>query len=225
MNPYNSYLHLVDDVAATAFQCSRRPEEITIVAISKGCSLKDLLLVHEAGCRYFGESRVQEALRKIALAPSDILWHLIGSLQLNKVSRSVENFHTIESIDSLRLAEKVSACALALETRISVFLQVKPSTEPLRKGFSEEGLLASWDQLIALPGISLDGLMIIAPLTNNQAENAKCFRQLNNLQQKLQQIAQAKVVPFLSMGMSHDYQIAIAEGATHLRIGRAIFGY
>jgi hypothetical protein len=184
--------------------------EATLVVVTKNHSIDEIMQVYNEGCRDFGENRLQEALPKIEALPKDIRWHFIGSLQRNKVNKVVENFSFIHSIDSLPLAEKIAATG----KKIPCFLEVNTSGETSKHGFTIE----ECEKLPKMEGIEIVGLMTMAPLTDDKRVIRSCFSKLRLLKEKLG-------LKFLSMGMSHDWRIALEEGATHLRIGSAIFDF
>lgn len=204
------YREMKDAVAKAALECGRSPENILLLAVSKGCSLEEILAAYKDGCRDFGESRVQEALEKIENAPKDINWHLIGSLQTNKVKKAIGKFKLIHSVDSYELAEKISNASI----KIPILLQVNTSGESTKHGLSPQENL---EKFFRLPGVSVEGLMTMAPFVENEAVIRDCFVKLRNLRDQYG-------LKHLSMGMSHDWRIAIEEGATILRIGTNIFG-
>jgi pyridoxal phosphate enzyme (YggS family) len=208
---YTSIEHHVSEIAK---KCHRDPNEITIVTIAKTKPVKEILEAYEEGCRDFGESRVQEALEKIPNAPSDIRWHFVGTLQKNKVRKAMGQFCLIHSVDSYELAKKISECSLEAPT--SILLEVNTSGEETKHGFSEEDCLRVFDSLQELKGIRIEGLMTMAPFVEDETQIRACFRKLRQLRDRLS-------LKHLSMGMSHDFPIAIEEGATLLRIGTAIF--
>lgn len=190
--------------------------EVTVVAVSKQRSLEDILQVYRAGCRDFGENRVPEALEKIEKAPQDIRWHFIGMLQRKKVPKVIGKFALIHSVDSPELAKKISLCSADRGAETSLLLQVNTSGEKTKHGFSPQELQKMFPQLLELPNIAIKGLMTMAPLTDDKEQIQSCFSQLRLLRDEFQ-------LHHLSMGMSHDYPIAITEGATLVRIGTAIF--
>jgi PLP dependent protein len=220
-----NYIAINEEIEQLALSCGRRRNDIQLVAISKTYSKEDVLDVYEAGCRIFGENRVQEALEKIPLCPSDIEWHLIGTLQRNKVNKAVQSFQLIESVDSLILAKKISDSSRNLDVITPILLQVNTSNEISKHGLKPEEWLENLDELQTLRNIKLKGLMTIAPFVKDQILIRSCFIELRKLKEEIQATI-SKGVEFdqLSMGMSHDYKIAIEEGATILRIGTAIFG-
>lgn len=202
------YLEIVNDVQRIACACGR--EEITVVAVSKGREIHDL---YDQGCRLFGESRLQEALPKIAEAPKDIAWHLIGTLQKNKVRKALPLFQLIHSVDTPELAVKISECSQELGLTTHILLQVNTSQEESKHGLTAEEWRAAFDGVKNLPALSIDGLMTIGPRTGDPTAS---FASLRELRDELK-------LKHLSMGMSNDYPLAIREGATILRIGSALF--
>lgn len=182
-----------------------------LVVVSKYQPLSKILEVYGEGCRDFGENRIQEALEKIAEAPADINWHLIGSLQKNKVNKALGKFSLIHSVDSFELAEKLSRSG-----QESVLIQVNTSGESSKHGLSIEEWRPFLDSLFSLPNLKIEGLMTMAPLTEDIKIIRQTFRKLRLFGEELK-------LPQLSMGMSHDYEIALEEGATIVRIGSAVF--
>ncbi len=199
------------------------PPRVTLVAVSKGFSWAEVEPAYRAGCRDFGESRLQEALDKQAAAPDDVRWHFIGTLQSNKVRKAIGKFVLIHSIDSLELAKKVSQCSLEMKIVTPVLLQVNVSAELTKHGLAIEELFSAFNQFAVLEGIRIDGLMTIAPNTNEEQVVRLCFNKLRHLRDELR-TSSGLELPHLSMGMSLDYPIALKEGATLVRIGSALFG-
>ena len=189
---------------------------MNIVVISKGRTVAEIQEVYDAGCRDFGESRVAEALEKMEKLPKDIRWHFVGKLQRNKVNKIIGRFALIQSVDTKELAEKISEKSIEARIKSAILLEVNVSGETSKSGFSVAELRKEYPYLQSLQGIEIQGLMTMAPLTDDQNLIRACFSALRHLKEELQ-------LPFLSMGMSQDYLIAIEEGATHLRIGSAIF--
>lgn len=219
------YDQLLHQVREKALACGRSPQEVTLIAVSKTYPPESLVNVYQKGCRDFGESRVQEALEKIPILPEDCKWHLIGSLQSNKVNKAVTSFHLIHSVDTPQLAEKISKVSQAKGLITSILLQVNTSGEGSKHGLSSDEWESTLDVVNQLSNIKIEGLMTMAPLTENQMMIRSCFRQLYELRESWRN--RMKVPAYfrhLSMGMSHDYLIAIEEGATLLRVGSAIFG-
>ncbi len=204
-------------IAQAARRAGRSPEEITIVAVTKGLAAQAIEAALEAGIRHIGENRVQEAGGKIAhLSASGLrpTWHMVGHLQRNKVKTAVEIFDIIHSIDSLRLAQALSSHA---QNTIPVLLQVNVSGEGTKSGFSIAGLPEAVAEITCLPNLAVKGLMTIAPLVSDPEEVRPIFRKLRELRDSLG-------LEHLSMGMTDDFEVAVEEGATMVRIGRAIFG-
>jgi len=189
------------------------------VVVTKNHPLEDVLDLYEAGCRHFGENRVQEALSKVEGAPSDIQWHFIGTLQKNKVPKVLGSFSLIHSVDSPDLAEAISKRS---QEMTPVLLQVNTSGEATKHGLSPEQWLQTIEQVNCLPNLDIRGLMTMAPFTEDKAIIRSCFACLRKFRDQLESEL-GKELPHLSMGMSHDYQVAIEEGATLLRIGSAVF--
>jgi PLP dependent protein len=219
-----NYSVIRNEVDQIARRCGRLPEDIMLVAVSKGYPEESVKHVYEEGCRNFGESRLVEALPKIESLPSDIYWHLIGTLQKNKVRKAIGKFVLIHSVDSLDLAKKISQCSNEMSLSTSILLQVNVSGEKSKHGMQPEECQKVCEEIYNLPGLHVRGLMTIAPLTEDKEEIRCCFRGLRQLRDELAlRFGKADFLPDLSMGMSHDYPIAIEEGATLLRIGTAIF--
>jgi pyridoxal phosphate enzyme (YggS family) len=189
---------------------------VQLVAVSKGRSVEEILHLYKQGQRHFGESKVQEFELKRKLLPNDIQWHLIGTLQTKKVPKVVGEFHLIHSIDSLALAEKLSIVSQERGVITNILLQVNASGEPTKHGFSPDALRSLFPALRALPGLSIKGLMTMAPNTNDQALIKNTFLATKALRDDLN-------LQELSMGMSQDYEIALDCGATIVRIGSLLF--
>lgn len=205
-------------------QGHRLAAEVSLVAVSKGRSIQEIEETYRTGCRDFGESRVQEALEKIEQLPSDIRWHFIGRLQKNKVNKVVGRFALIHAVDSWDLAEKISISSLAKEITSSVLCAVNTSGEKTKAGFSPIELENVFMDLLHLKGIEIQGLMTMAPLTEDEGIIRHCFSELRFLRDRLQFIAKERAnLTTLSMGMSHDYPLAILEGSTLIRIGTKVF--
>ena len=202
-------------VALACKKAGRRPEEITLVAVTKGVGPEMISQAHSLGIRHFGENRVQEAQEKIsALKPLDITWHMVGHLQTNKAKLALELFQAIDSVDSLSLARALSRRASA---PLPVLLEVNVSGEATKFGFLSEALPLALEEIARLPNLEVRGLMTLAPLAKDPQEVRPIFSRLRGL-------AQALGLKELSMGMSDDFEVAIEEGATQIRLGRAIFG-
>lgn len=210
-----AYSQLQAEIAKAAHAAHRDSASIHLVAVTKYASLAEMQEAYQLGIRDFGESRLQAALPKMQHFSANVRWHFIGALQSNKIGKIVEHFDVIHSVDSVKIARLIAEKSHALNKRPSLFLQVNISGETSKGGFSEEELLEHFDQLSTLR-LSIIGLMTMAPLTSDVAMIQNCFRQLRLLAQRLSLLE-------LSMGMSQDFPLAIAEGATYLRIGSCLF--
>ncbi len=209
---------LLERVRTVAVRAGRKSEEITIVAVTKGHPLEHVLPAYKAGLHHFGENRLQEALSKMSGAPRGVQWHLIGTLQRNKVAKAIGRFAMIHSVDTIPLAEKISSCSAEAHVTTKVLLQVNVSGEESKQGFTKEECRKALPHLLNLPGISIQGFMTMAPLTEDRSLVRSCFRGLSDFRKEA-----APSLPHLSMGMSSDYEIAIEEGATLIRVGRELF--
>lgn len=212
-------------IAAAEARAGREPGSVELLAVSKTFPASDVAVAYEAGQRLFGENRLQEAMEKMPALPQDCAWHLIGPLQRNKVRKALEQgFALIEAVDSLRLAETISRVAGELGKTARVLLEVNIDGEESKHGFSPELLLQEWAALVALPHVEIRGLMCI-PAPVETPEGARpAFAALRRLAESLRERGPLPL-PELSMGMSHDYEVAIEEGATLVRVGSAIFGH
>ena len=216
-------------IAVAAQRTGRSPEEIALLAVSKTHPLERIRQAYDAGLRRFGENRVQELARKIeALADMrDIEWHLIGHLQSNKAAKAAELFRAVDSVDSLKLAEKLNAAARQLEKKIDVLIEVNVGGEAEISGVAphspalEELLLAA----PRLEALLFRGLMTVPPFTEHPEGARPYFRSLRELRDKIAaRNLPALFMKELSMGMSHDFEVAIEEGSTCVRVGTAIIG-
>jgi len=210
-------------IAAAAIAAGRDPASAGLLAVSKTFGAEAVLAARAAGQRAFGESYVQEAVEKIAtVADPGIEWHFIGPLQSNKTRLVAEHFDWVHSVSSLRIARRLSEQRPASRGPMSICLQVNVSGEASKAGVSEAELPALASEVATLPGLRLRGLMCIpAPAEGFAAQRAP-FAELARMQQRL--LASGMAVDTLSMGMSDDLEAAIAEGATWVRVGTAIFG-
>lgn len=220
-------------MADAARRAGRNPGEITLVAVTKTIEPAAIEEVVALGARDLGENRVQEAEWKAPLLPV-VAWHMIGHLQRNKVKKALPIFDLIHSVDSLRLAREIDRCASRIGVRVPVLLEVNLSGEATKYGFrmvprvtrgeEEEGFLSYVEEILRLPHLEVRGLMTMAPLVACPDEARPYFQRLRGLQEALQQSFPQAFWEYLSMGMTDDFEVAIEEGATIVRIGRAIFG-
>ncbi len=216
-------------VALAAQRAGRLPSEVRLVAVSKTMAPEVILEAYRLGQKEFGENRVQELRNKRPVldqsgAMVDARWHLIGHLQSNKAKLAVQLSDIIQSVDSVKLAGLLDAHAGVLGKRLPVLLQVDFSSLPQRAGFSPEELSAAVGELAALPHLEIQGLMTIAPLGLEEEGLRAVFRRLRLLRDQLAARHPDVEWRHLSMGMSDDFEVAIEEGSTIVRIGRAIFG-
>jgi len=213
-------------IAAACLRAGRRPEDVKLVAVSKAVSPELIRQAYEAGLRDFGENRVQEAeAKRPALADLSATWHLVGHLQTNKAKPARELFQCIHSLDSLRLAERLDRVASPGGQRLPVLLEVNLSEELTKSGAREEEVLRLTQEVGRLPTLELRGLMVIPPLFEDADKTRPIFRRLRELAEMIESHHLRGVsMRELSMGMSHDFEVAVEEGATMIRIGTAIFG-
>ena len=217
---------VVEGIRGAAIRAGRAPDAVRLLAVSKMVSVARLREAVEAGIRHIGENRLQEALPKIeTLGRDDVVWHFIGTLQRRKAKAIVGRFETIHSVDSLTLAEEIDRRAREAGLRQRILLEVNLGGEASKGGFEPTALLAVLPALNELPALDIRGLMTIPP-PSSTAEGARpYFRRLRELAQTLTGQGFANInMEELSMGMSHDYQVAVEEGATYVRVGTAIFG-
>lgn len=210
----------IDDAARRS---GRLGTSVTVVAVTKGVSPERIREAREAGVAVFGENRVQEAAEKVPQFP-DAEWHLIGHLQSNKIQPALELFRVIQSVDTVGLAKRLGQEAPAKAGGVSVFLEVNLSGETKRYGFAPEALYSALDEIAAIPGLRVNGLMGMAPHPAEPEAKRQAFRTLKNLFGACKSMKRANVeMKHLSMGMSDDFEIAVEEGATMVRVGRALF--
>lgn len=221
---FSETLHQVKTrIAEAAIRAKRKPEEITLLAVTKTFPTEIIWQAYEAGLRNFGENRVQEALGKVAELPADICWHLIGQLQTNKINKVIGRFALIHSVDSFHLAEALSARVGAAGQ--DVLLEANTSGEINKSGVGPEEAIAVAEKIAALPHLRLKGLMTVGPLTEEESKQRAAFKKLKGLFDEIRVKDWAgPAFSILSMGMSSDFEIAIEEGSTLIRVGTALFG-
>jgi len=228
-----------DKISDACARANRRPEEITLVGVSKRKPITDIFQALDAGLQHFGENRVKEVRQKIPVVSENLqerpapIWHMVGHVQSRKAKDVLSLFQTTHSLDSLKLAQKMSRIAVEKELQPQVFIQVNISGEDQKYGLPaanwqqdaavREPLLADLAQILALEALDIRGLMTMAPYGAPEDEVRAVFASLAALQAELAGQSAAPL-PELSMGMTDDYPIAIEEGATVIRVGRAIFG-
>jgi len=212
-----------EQVAEAAAKVGRAVDEIHLIAISKTHDAEKVRAAYEAGQTLFGESRVQEARAKIPLLPSSLRWHFVGHLQKNKIRHALPLFELFHSVDSLALAQEMNRIANEDGMHPRVLLEVNVAGEGSKFGFKPETVRAEMELLLALPRLSIEGLMIIPPVAEEAEASRKSFVRLRELRAVLEKEFDVKL-PHLSMGMTNDFPIAVEEGATLVRVGTAIFG-
>lgn len=204
---------------------NRMPKDVTLISVSKTKPVSMLMEAYEAGAREFGENKVQEIMDKYDKMPADVNWHLIGHLQRNKVKYIIDKVKLIHSVDSMRLAEEISKEAVKHNVNMDILLEVNVAEEESKFGFKVEEVLEQTEQIAKLPGITIKGLMTIAPFVENAEENRDVFRRLKKLSVDIENKNIDNVcMRELSMGMTGDYEVAVEEGATLVRVGTGIFG-
>jgi pyridoxal phosphate enzyme (YggS family) len=204
-------------------RAGRDPNPITLLVVSKGHPPETVQAAAALGQTLFGENRVQEAKAKISQCPGRLHWHMIGHLQTNKCRDAVELFEMIHSVDSLRLAQEINKRAEQAAKRMPVLLEVNVAGEASKFGYAPEQLLAELKQVNALPRLEIHGLMTMPPWSPEPEKARPHFRQARELKVRCEDILGAPL-PHLSMGMTGDFEVAIEEGATIVRIGTALFG-
>lgn len=212
-----------EQVAEAAAKVGRAVDEIQLIAITKTHAAERVREAIEAGQTLFGESRVQEARAKIPLLPASLRWHFVGHLQKNKIRHALPLFEVFHSIDSLALAHEMNRIADEDGMHPRVLLEINVSGEGSKFGFKSETVRAEMESLLALPRLSIEGLMTIPPLAENAEASREFFAQLREFRDALEKEFDLKL-PQLSMGMTTDFTVATEEGATLVRVGTAIFG-
>jgi PLP dependent protein len=217
-----------DRIAAAAARVNRHPGDITLIGVSKTHPAEMIRAAYEAGLREFGENRVQEweGKRQALTDLGDARWHLIGHLQSNKATRAATIFHSVDSVDDLTLAQRLDRTRQGTDAghgRLRVLLEVHIAGEAAKSGAEPSELPELAEAVTKCPSLHLNGLMCVPPFVDDAAKARPYFRRLRELRDQLEaQIGQR--LPVLSMGMSHDFEVAIEEGATEVRVGTALFG-
>jgi len=213
-------------IAAAARKVGRRAEEIVLIGVSKTQSGEAIRAAYEAGLRHFGENRVQEwEGKRAALGDLQATWHLVGHLQSNKAARAAGLFHSVDSVDDFALAQRLERAREGLSEvrKLRVLLEVRVAEEERKSGVKAEGAAALAERVMALSHLEFAGLMCIPPFIEDAEKVKLYFRRLRELRDTLAQKI-GRELPVLSMGMSHDFEMAVEEGATEVRVGTAIFG-
>lgn len=209
-----------DRVSAACRRAGRPEDAVRLIAVSKTFPASDVAEAVAAGQRSFGENKLQEAESKIGSLPGWLEWHFIGGVQRNKVRKILPLFPFIHAVDSLKLASHMEGVAADLGIVPKIFLQVNQAGEESKGGFSEDGLRGCLSGIAGFTHLDVVGLMVIPP---DDGEPRKWFRSLREFRDKLESEFPVRL-PFLSMGMSGDFETAIEEGATHVRVGSSVFG-
>jgi len=216
-------------IAAAASRAGRNPKEIALMAVSKTHPPESIGEAYEAGLRVFGENRIQEFASKIGTLQNlpAAEWHMIGHLQTNKAFKATELFHAVDSVDSLKLAEKLDAAARQLGKKLSLLLEINVGGEAAKSGVAPDSPALD-ELLIAAPrldSLQFRGLMTVPPFTDDPQDARPYFRKLRGLRDNIAARKHPGVnLDVISMGMSHDFEVAIEEGSTCVRVGTAIFG-
>lgn len=212
-------------IEAACARSGRDPKEVTLIAVSKTKPLEDLKDAYAAGSRDFGENKVQEIVSKAPEMPEDARFHMIGHLQRNKVKQVLKHVVMIHSVDSVRLAEQIQEEAAREGLHVDVLLEVNVAKEESKFGFTPEEVEAAVQVIKDFPNIHICGLMTIAPFVENPEENRPVFQKLYQLAVDIKSKNIDNVtMGVLSMGMTGDYEVAVEEGATMIRVGTGIFG-
>ena len=212
-------------IQAACNRAGRSRKEVTLIAVSKTKPVEMLQTIYDAGSRDFGENKVQEMCDKIEQLPTDIRWHMIGHLQTNKVKYIVGRVSLIHSVDSLHLAQEIEKQAAKLDVIVPILIEVNIAEEESKFGIHKEETISLVREVAALPHIRIQGLMTIAPYVENPEDNRTYFRGIKQLSVDIARENIDNVsMDCLSMGMTGDYEVAIEEGATMVRVGTGIFG-
>ena len=222
----NQYCEVQERVRKACLRSGRDPKDVTLIAVSKTKPLEMLLEAYDAGARDFGENKVQEILEKYPEMPEDARFHMIGHLQRNKVRQVIDKVSLIHSVDSLRLARQIEEESAKAGRITPILLEVNVAREESKFGFFMEEVERAAEEIAAFSHIVVKGFMTIAPFVENPEENRKVFQDLYQLSVDItNKNIDNMSMGVLSMGMSGDYEVAIEEGATMVRVGTSIFGH
>lgn len=203
-------------IADAAERANRAPDEITLVAVTKGRTVDEARALYDLGIRHFGENRVPEAESKIAALPNDIVWHMVGYVQRRKAPAVIRLFRRVDSVDRVELADTLNRRAESLDVTMDVLLEVNISGETAKHGMAPSAVRSALETVSGFANIRVMGLMTMAPFCEDAESVRPVFRDLRNLTVE-------NNLPVVSMGMSGDFEVAIEEGATEVRIGTALF--
>ncbi|WP_339731626.1 YggS family pyridoxal phosphate-dependent enzyme [uncultured Gimesia sp.] len=211
-------------INAACVRSKRSRESVTLIAVTKYARMEWVSALIELGATHLGESRTSQLEERAMLLPDHLHWHFIGPLQRNKVRRTIQHSSLIHSVDSLKLLTAIDRIAAESGLQPRALVEVNLSGEPNKKGFSRDELLASWNSVCAVSHVTIAGLMTMAPHATDPELARPVFRELSQLRDQLQAMSPAQVsLEELSMGMSGDFEVAIEEGATLVRIGSALY--
>ncbi|MCK5673344.1 MAG: YggS family pyridoxal phosphate-dependent enzyme [Spirochaetales bacterium] len=220
-----NYDHILENVKKAQEKSGRKNDVVRVMAVTKTKSIDIVESAYSAGFRLFGENRIQEAGEKFSDFHKDAQLHIIGHLQSNKVKKAVEISSCIQSVDRLKIAKMIDKFCIEFSKTIEVYLEYNTSGEESKSGFvNEEDFFQTLEEIIKMENIQIKGLMTIGPLSNNESAIRKSFTYLRNLRDKANAKYPDAGITGLSMGMSGDYEIAVEEGATLIRVGTALFG-
>ena len=214
-----------DNISKACARAGRDRSEVTLIAVSKTKPVEMLREIYDEGVRTFGENKVQEMCDKYEQLPGDIEWHMIGHLQRNKVKQVIDKAALIHSVDSYRLAQEISVQAQKKNICMPILIEVNIAQEESKFGISADDTIQLVEEIAALPNLEIKGLMTIAPFVTDPEENRPYFQQIKQLSVDIKNKNIDNVcMDVLSMGMTGDYEVAIEEGATMVRVGTGIFG-
>jgi len=216
----NNYEILIEKIEKKAEFSGRKKEDIIIVAATKDVPSYKIEMAIDLGIKIIGENRVQEAEKKIEEVKKEAEWHMIGNLQRNKVKKAIKIFKMIQSVDSLKLAEEIDKRALQ---KYPVLIEVNTSFEETKHGFLPEELLRDFEKILSFKNLNILGLFTLGPYPVEEKKSREAFKNLRELKEKIEKEYNLNL-PYLSMGMSEDFEYAIEEGANMIRIGRFLFG-
>lgn len=220
-----NYAEVKSRMEAACVRAGRDPKEVTLIAVSKTKPVSMLMEAYEAGARAFGENKVQEITEKLPQMPEDAKFHMIGHLQTNKVGQVIEKAVLIHSVDSVHLAEKIEKEAAKRNMVKEILLEVNVAEEDSKFGLKMEEVIPTLEIIKTFPHVCVKGLMTIAPFVEDAEENRKYFKELYQLYVDIKtKNIDNGTMSVLSMGMTGDYEVAVEEGATMIRVGTGIFG-
>lgn len=214
-----------DRIKKACERAGRDFKDVTLIAVSKTKPASDIEIAYNSDIRDFGENKVQEIGDKYLVLPDDIKWHLIGHLQTNKVKYIIDKVHLIHSVDSVHLAEQIEKEAVKKNTEMDILIQVNVAAEDTKFGLNTDETIEIVKEISKFEHVHIKGLMTIAPFTDNAEDNRVYFKQLKSLSDEIAKLNLPNVdMKELSMGMTGDFEVAVEEGATLVRVGTAIFG-